>query len=544
MDKIDLLLIHPPAFFKRDIIFPGPIAETVQEVTDQFLAFPIGFISIADFLYKRGFNVKILNLGELKSLDLFKFFSNLKADYIGIGLHWCIHSKGAIDLAKFIKEINPNFKIILGGLTSTRFHYEIIKEFDFIDGIIRGEAEEVLLDLLKRKSFEDVPNLTYRSGDKIKVNPMRPNISNLDDLNFTNLDLIMFKDKIKSSIGKWVWNIPISRGCVYNCKHCGGSSYSYKSLFNRNKPAFRSPEKIIEDIIDLKERGIKRILLFQDPRIAGRNYWEKLLKLLTKLNIDSLTLELFYPANEEYIDLISKINFEVTLTISPESGSERIRFPHGRVYSNSALLKCVEICGEKGVKLTPFFMTGLGEEDEESRRETRALCEEICRINTKYLKIREWFNPVFGPMILLDPGSLAFDYPELYGYKLIFKNFKDYYEGLSLPSWHQWISYETKNYSRRDLAKNMLEDLEFVLDLKERYATDSSVEGYLLDQEYLNLERYNLYCYKIVAEELENCDLNSLMEAYKNRFNEKILPKLKYGEKFLEAFDRSIGLIA
>ena len=38
-------------------------------------------------------------------------------------------------------------------------------------------------------------------------------------------------------------------------------------------------------------------------------------------------------------------------------------------------------------------------------------------------------NYGYGPMILLDPGSHAFDHPAQYGYRLRFKNLVDYIEG-------------------------------------------------------------------------------------------------------------------
>jgi hypothetical protein len=76
--------------------------------------------------------------------------------------------------------------------------------------------------------------------------------------------------------------------------------------------------------------------------------------------------------------------------------------------------------------------------------------------------------PAFGPMILLDPGSLAFDFPKSHGYRLIFKDLEDYIKGMSLPSWHQWISYETK-YLNRDLITELtIASLEYSINLRER----------------------------------------------------------------------------
>lgn len=75
----------------------------------------------------------------------------------------------------------------------------------------------------------------------------------------------------------------------------------------------------------------------------------------------------------------------------------------------------------------------------------------------------------FGPMIFLDPGSLAFDHSEKYGYRLKFKSFNDYYQAMSSPHWMYWISYETLNAYTLDLANLILESSEKLLNYKKEW---------------------------------------------------------------------------
>jgi hypothetical protein len=83
----------------------------------------------------------------------------------------------------------------------------------------------------------------------------------------------------------------------------------------------------------------------------------------------------------------------------------------------------------------------------------------------------------FGPMILLDPGSLAFDRSTSYGYRLLFKDLEDYINGLSLPAWHQWISYETKFLDRDSITKLIIDSLEYSINLRERCGFYSKSEA-------------------------------------------------------------------
>lgn len=81
-----------------------------------------------------------------------------------------------------------------------------------------------------------------------------------------------------------------------------------------------------------------------------------------------------------------------------------------------------------------------------------------------------------GP-IIIDPGSLAHDYPEKYGYKMAFKTLEDYIEAFSQPSWHQWINYETELLSRDDLIELVFKFVEFSIIQRERYGLFSTSDA-------------------------------------------------------------------
>jgi hypothetical protein len=109
-------------------------------------------------------------------------------------------------------------------------------------------------------------------------------------------------------------------------------------------------------------------------------------------------------------------------------------------------------------------------------RKTWKIWETISLINQTG-KGKATVQHAFGPMILLDPGALAFDFPRNYGYRLIFKNLEDYIKGMSLPSWHQWISYETKFLNRDLIADLIIDCMEYSINLKERYGFYSKYEA-------------------------------------------------------------------
>jgi B12-binding domain/radical SAM domain protein len=474
----DVLLIHPPAIydFREKPTFPGPIAYNVGAGTDQFIIPPIGMLSIADYLDRNGYRVLVDNIGERMltgpGFDVREHIAGRSARVYGIDLHWAVHSQGALEIARLCKELHPESLVVIGGLTSTVFHDELIRKYEFVDIVIRGEAEKPFLLLMQaldsHSELERVPNLTFRDSEgQVRSVPLMEPSHDLDEFEFTRLDLLEPKRAFSPPGVLPNWSIPVCRGCANACVSCGGSSYSYKTHLGRARPAFRSPEKIAEDLRKLSAQGVQLVYLFQDPRMGGRRYWRNLLTTLQneEISLRQLTMELFGPADEEYIRELSKIGVPVTLSISPESCVDAVRGAHGRNYVNEDLFSTIAICKKYGVKLGIFSMIALAEDTAETIRQTWDGWVEICSMNRKD---RAPVDYAFGPMILLDPGSLAFDAPESHGYSLRFKTLEEYRAGMSLPAWNQWISYETKNLDREQITKLIIDSLEYSINLREK----------------------------------------------------------------------------
>jgi B12-binding domain/radical SAM domain protein len=485
----DVVLIHPPANydFRKKTLFPGPIAYTVGESKEQFMIPSVGILSIAEYLDRNGYKVIVDNLCERmvkdKDLDVEEHIKNLQARVYAIGLHWCVHSQGAIEIADMCKQLHPDSIVVMGGLTSTVFAEEIVSKCSYIDAVVRGEAEKPFLALMKAldgdKQLAEVPNLTLRNDEgRVISNPLMPPSDNLDEYDFTRLDLLEPREVIFRKDMPAHWMIPVCRGCTHNCATCGGSAYSYKKYLGRCKPAFRSPHRIAQDINRLGEQGVELIFLFQDPRMGGRQYWSELFTTLRdeiKQKV-RLSMEIFGPADEEYIKAISEIGVPVTLTVSPESGVDSIRKAHGRNYTMDGIFKTAGLCKKYNIMIGIHMMIALGNDTRETIKQTWKTWEQICQVDRN----SPGESPVlhaFGPMILLDPGSPAFDSPGNHGFQLIFKNFEDYFKGLYKPVWTQWISYETKHLNRKAIVELILDSLEYSIKLRLKYGLFSKEEA-------------------------------------------------------------------
>jgi B12-binding domain/radical SAM domain protein len=497
----DVVLIHPPAVydFRKLPIFPSAMGFTVEQV--QYTKVPIGMLSIADYLDRNGYRVVIDNIGDRmasdKDFDVESYIEHIEAKIFGIDLHWQQHSQGAIEIARICKRLHPESLVVIGGLTATCFHDEIINRYEFVDAVIRGEGEKAFLEFIrgveKYGRITDTPNMTYRMEyGKSRVTPLMEQSQNLDEFEYTRYDLLSPNTTIFTSDAAPRGTLVTCRGCIYNCVTCGASAYSYKKYLGFKKPSFRSPAKIADDIRRLNKQGIYMLGLYQDPRIGGKEYWRDLFTILRseKLEIECLSIDIFTPIDEEFVKAVASTKKQVVFYFCPESGHYNARRIQGRRYSNGEILDTVKLCYKYRIPVTLFLSTGLAGETFETMKDTIELWDKLCSLNQLALEKYNFRKigkdiliggPIMGP-IIIDPGSLAYDSPEKYGYKITFNNLKDCIEAFSQPSWHQWINYETNLLNQEDLINLIFKFVEFSIVQREKYGlykkTDSAVEQF------------------------------------------------------------------
>jgi hypothetical protein len=247
-----------------------------------------------------------------------------------------------------------------------------------------------------------------------------------------------------------------------------------------NGPAFRSPHKIIEDIRKLNKQGIRYIGLYQDPRMGGEKYWKELMAALRqeKFDIERLSIDIFFPVDEEFVREVATLGFMVVLYICPDTGTDCVRDVQGRHYSTEDLLKSVKLCHNYHIPVQFFFSVGLAGETRDTIKETWNLWDKVSSMDRMAItsgsfgKGIEHRIPIGGPIIgpiILEPGALAYDFPERYGYKLLYSNLEEYVKALSMPSWHYWLNHETKQLDKNSLIELIVESVEYSINQREKY---------------------------------------------------------------------------
>ena len=488
MARCDLVLLHAPHVydFREKTILHGPVSDLVPP-SPVFEMYPIGLTSIAEYLERGGYRVRIVNLAvrmlKSKNFDAEAFIRRLDSSVFGIDLHWLVHAHGAVEVARLVKKHHPQAKVVMGGIASSYFHRELL-EYPEIDYVIRGDSTEEplrqLMDSLKNRRLpETVPNLTWRDDEgNVRENPFSHVPDDLSPVmvnHYAGIIRSVIRHLDFASItptSDWA-RYPITatltcRGCTQNCVICGGSQASYKDFLNRRETVYRSPQQVAQDIKNIAHFSNGPVFVLGDIHQQGQKYADKLLGLLEKNRVKNrLIFELFRPASADLLFKMSRASPGFCLEISPETHDPEVRRAAGKRYSNEELEQTInDALGVGCGRLQVFFMIGLPKQTPESVMGTVEYCGHLMDRFRDDNRLSLFIGPL-APF--LDPGSLAFEQPERYGYRILFRTLEEHRQALLAPSWRYTLNYETEWMTRQQIMDTTYEAVSRLNRLKAEY---------------------------------------------------------------------------
>jgi len=466
---LDLLLLHAPSVydFRKKSIFYGPISDLIPSST-VFEMYPAGFLTMASYLQKLGMRVRIVNLAvrmmKDRNFSVPEFLAKQRTKAIGIDLHWLPHAHGALEVAKIVKELYPDVPVIMGGLSSTYFHQELI-HYPQVDCVLRGDSTEgplhqLLVALDKGEPLDAIPNLTWKQHGLPRVNPLTflPQLLDYADLHADLMIQMVLRHRDLASVvpyDGWLRN-PITavftvKGCAHECATCGSSHTTCGHLTQRLQPVFRSPENLVANIVALSRFTRGPVFLVGDLLQAGTEHAEAVVERLRKTTIENQIVFEFFDVPD--VDFLRKIDASVrnwSLELSPESHDHDVRRAQDGEpsYDNAKFEQVLnEALKLRCSRIDVFYMIGLPRQTYQSVLDSIAYCEHLFEISDRRLSC---FISPMGPF--LDPGSRVFEEPERFGYKQFARTLEEHRKLLLQPSWEHILSYETEWMTRAELV--------------------------------------------------------------------------------------------
>ncbi|RNI21313.1 TIGR04190 family B12-binding domain/radical SAM domain protein [Flexivirga caeni] len=501
---IDLALLHAPSVwdFREETIIQGPLADVIPSTTE-FEMYPVGLTSIAAYLEKNHYNTRMVNLAYRMlrdpHFDARAHVAKVHAPVFGIDLHWLPHANGALGLAALVKEVHPDAKVLLGGLSASYFHEELLTD-PSIDFVLRGDSTEepcrqLLAALRDGTPLEQVANLTWRRDDgEVVINPLSfvP-----VDLDWTDVPAYDFMLHAVFKYGSMADFLPYlnwlrypstmllnSRGCTFDCSICGGSRTAYRGIVDRPRAGMRSPAKLVSDAEQIASFSGAPIFMVHDPRLGGMARAAEFFERFGRAGIpNELVIEVFFPADRKFFRTVAESTARWSLQITIESPDPQIRKVNGKFgVSNERVEQTLAAALAEGCeKLDLFFMVGLAGQTPEKAMETVDYCRHLVERFGGDKRLQFYVAPL-GPF--LDPGSRAYEHAEELGFHRRFTTLAEHRAALLGPTWLDMLAYETDWMTRDEIVSTTyavgraLNELKFEAGLVDR-PTHDLVEEHL-----------------------------------------------------------------
>jgi hypothetical protein len=158
---------------------------------------------------------------------------------VGISLKWFHHVARARVLAKAIRSIDPDVRIVLGG-NSASFWWKELLRWDCVDDVVLGDGEVPFLALCR--GDKEPPNVVSRDRASPKLGYVQGTQSS--DVYYSHFDDIFLSQLDLASFSGWV---APGKGCGENCLYCSGTRGMQKATFGRATPFLRPTPSVQRD---------------------------------------------------------------------------------------------------------------------------------------------------------------------------------------------------------------------------------------------------------------------------------------------------------
>ncbi len=221
----------------------------------------------------------------------------------------------------------PDAIMVLGGYHATFAARQILKEYPFIDYVLKGEAERSFVQLLdaleKGDDPREVEGIAYLRGEELIDNPLAL-IDDLDSLRFPDRSLlgaVSYGYKFQGiplTFGKFT-TLSTSRGCPFSCSYCSCAAFSLQ------KWRYRSAENVVEEMEQLYREGYEECVLVDDNFTHRTKRVEEICRLILEKGIK---MQLYCEGRADHADLshykqMKKAGFDV-IYFGTESASPQV----------------------------------------------------------------------------------------------------------------------------------------------------------------------------------------------------------------------------
>jgi radical SAM superfamily enzyme YgiQ (UPF0313 family) len=329
--------------------------------------------------WRKRTDFRLYSIESFKSLsefDALAFSVSFELDFLNI-----VYILSRENIPLFSYERDDSYPLIVGGGIALSANPEPLA--DIFDILFIGEGEELVKEFSEYLIFKKEKKLNKKEFFEILKNVEGIYIPSVEQklpikrriyLNFENdpmVSPIISENAVFSNMAL----CELVRGCKYQCRFCL-AGYFYRPY---RSSTIEVINKKLKEFYDFSPK-IGLIVPAIDPNLNLREIENMFCNGEVLLSFSSLRLE---DINEDLLSLIEKSG-QKTVTIAPETGTDRLRIVLNKGFSNEDILNFVNKLKNYKIKtLKLYFMLGLPTEKSEDIEGIYSLVREIRKLNPK-----------------------------------------------------------------------------------------------------------------------------------------------------------------
>jgi radical SAM superfamily enzyme YgiQ (UPF0313 family) len=298
-----------------------------------------------------------------------------------LGLNCSTHTfQDTIEFMRQASESLSDAWMVLGGYHSTFTAEHILRDYPFIDYIIKGEGEFALVQLLDCLEAGEEPDkvdgISYLRDGEYVDNPLAliEDLDALPPLDRSELGDLQYgyvHQGIPLTFGRFTTMVS-SRGCPYDCRYCSCASFSLRRWRSR------SPESVVDELEQLYREGYKTVVFVDDNFTQKKDWAMRICDLILERGIDmSLYCEgRVNNAGKELLGRMKEAGFDV-IFFGSESASPHVLEFYNKRTQPEQVLEAVRNAKEAGMMVITSFIMGAPVETEEDLQRTVDFIREL-----------------------------------------------------------------------------------------------------------------------------------------------------------------------
>ncbi len=306
-------------------------------------------------------------------------------------------------LLQVAKEVNPAVVTVLGGIHGTFMYPQVLKEAPWIDAVVRGEGEQVFLNLVRAvddgsfaRDPASVRGIAYAEADgKVVATPAEPPIQDLDRIK-PDWAILEWDKYIYIPMNRRVAIPNFARGCPFTCSFC--SQWKFWRDYR-----IRDPKAVVDEIEDLvKNHDVGFFILAdEEPTIHRRKFVQFCEELIARdlgvlWGINTRVTDIL--RDEKLLPLFRKAGL-IHVSLGTEAAAQLKLDRFNKETTIAQNKRAIQLLKDAGIVTEAQFIVGLENETAETLEET-------------YRMARDW-NPDMANWAMYTPWPFSDLFQEL-----------------------------------------------------------------------------------------------------------------------------------